>query len=79
MRRRERQSESEHAVRVAGARALSSVTGVRLRRLQSLFARHWSMFFREAGVELSSVQGGLLLLIADNPACRRPPSPGFWM
>jgi DNA-binding MarR family transcriptional regulator len=51
----------------AAAKALSRVTGVRLRRLQALFARHWSLFFREAGVELSSVQGGLLLLIGDNP------------
>jgi len=51
----------------ASARALSAVTGVRLRRLQALFARHWSLAFRPQGVELSSVQGGLLLLIRDNP------------
>ena len=49
------------------AGALSRVTGVRLRRLQALFARHWSLHFRGAGVELSSVQGGLLLLIRENP------------
>jgi DNA-binding MarR family transcriptional regulator len=51
----------------ASAQALSAVTGVRLRRLQALFARHWSLAFRARGVELSSVQGGLLLLIRDNP------------
>ena len=49
------------------ARALSRVTGVRLRRLQALFARHWSAHFRDADVDLSSVQGGLLLLIRENP------------
>jgi DNA-binding MarR family transcriptional regulator len=57
----------EAAPVAAKARALSQVTGVRLRRLQALFSRHWSLFFRDAGVDLSSVQGGLLLLIADNP------------
>lgn len=66
MARRDAETGAGHA-RASGARALSRVTGVRLRRLQSLFARHWTLFFREAGVELSSVQGGLLLLIADNP------------
>jgi DNA-binding MarR family transcriptional regulator len=65
-------ARSEKQVREAapgtpGARAISNVTGVRLRRLQALFARHWSLFFRDAEVDLSSVQGGLLLLIADNP------------
>ncbi len=49
------------------ARALARVTGVRLRRLQALFARHWSLHFKGADIDLSSVQGGLLLLIRDNP------------
>lgn len=49
------------------ADALAQVMGVRLRRLQALFARHWALFFRARGVELSSVQGGLLLLIRENP------------
>jgi DNA-binding MarR family transcriptional regulator len=49
------------------ADALSRITGVRLRRLQALFVRHWALFFRSRGVELSSVQGGLLLLIRENP------------
>ncbi|MBX9760100.1 MAG: MarR family transcriptional regulator [Beijerinckiaceae bacterium] len=49
------------------ARALARVTGVRLRRLQALFARHWSLHFRGADIDLSSVQGGLLLLIRENP------------
>jgi DNA-binding MarR family transcriptional regulator len=48
-------------------KALSRVTGLRLRRLHALFARHWSHFFHAEGVDLSSVQGGLLLLIGDNP------------
>ena len=60
-------SGGANTARAAGTRALSRVTGMRLRRLQALFARHWTLFFREAGVELSSVQSGLLLLIADNP------------
>ncbi|MFN3889849.1 MAG: MarR family winged helix-turn-helix transcriptional regulator [Beijerinckiaceae bacterium] len=65
--RRDGETGGGEVARAAGSRALSRVTGVRLRRLQALFARHWSLFFRGAGVELSSVQGGLLLLIADNP------------
>ena len=48
-------------------KALSQVTGLRLRRLHALFARHWGHFFHAEGVDLSSVQGGLLLLIGDNP------------
>lgn len=56
------------------ARALALVMGVRLRRLQALFARHWSQFFRAAEIDLSSVQGGLLLLIGDNPGV---PQAGF--
>ncbi len=67
MARRQGETGLETNGGVASARALSRVTGVRLRRLQALFARHWTLFFREQGVELSSVQGGLLLLIADNP------------
>lgn len=46
---------------------LSRVTGVRLRRLQGLFARHWALFFSGRNVPLSSVQGGVLLLIRENP------------
>ena len=49
------------------ADALKTVIGMRLRRLQSLFAQHWVLWFRRKGVELSSVQGGLLLLIRENP------------
>lgn len=51
----------------ASSRALARVTGVRLRRLHALFSRHWTRHFRGQGVELSSVQGGLLLLIRENP------------
>ena len=65
--RRDIETSGADVARVASAKALSSVTGVRLRRLQALFARHWALFFRENGIELSSVQGGLLLLIGENP------------
>lgn len=65
--RRDIETGDADLARAASARALSRVTGVRLRRLQALFARHWALFFRENGIELSSVQGGLLLLIGDNP------------
>ncbi len=51
----------------AVSKALSRVTGLRLRRLHALFARHWGYFFQAEGIDLSSVQGGLLLLIGDNP------------
>lgn len=63
----DRDEQAAPALGLPAARALSRVTGVRLRRLQALFARHWSLHFREAGIELSSVQGGLLLLIRENP------------
>jgi DNA-binding MarR family transcriptional regulator len=65
--RQDAETGDGEVARAASARALSRVTGVRLRRLQSLFARHWGLFFREEGIDLSSVQGGLLLLIGDNP------------
>lgn len=50
-----------------GRGALSGITGVRLRRLHGLFSRHWSQYFRRADIDLSAVQGGLLLLIRANP------------
>lgn len=47
--------------------ALATVMGMRLRRLNSLFVQHWGHWFRRKAVEVSPVQGGLLLLIRENP------------
>jgi DNA-binding MarR family transcriptional regulator len=47
--------------------ALATVLGFRLRRLQSLLAGHWQRWFRVLDIAVTPVQGGILLLIAENP------------
>jgi len=46
---------------------LAPVIGYRLRRLQARWVAHWAMWFRDLGVTATPVQGGILLLIRDNP------------
>lgn len=49
------------------AASLAAVAGFRLRRLQGLFVAHWAAWFRELGLAVTPVQGGILILIDDNP------------
>jgi DNA-binding MarR family transcriptional regulator len=51
----------------ATATSLAAVAGFRLRRLQGLFAAHYVAWFREAGLGVTPVQGGILLLVDENP------------
>jgi DNA-binding MarR family transcriptional regulator len=51
----------------ATATSLAAVAGFRLRRLQGLFVAHWAAWFRELGLAVTPVQGGILLLIDENP------------
>ncbi|MGE0458730.1 MAG: MarR family winged helix-turn-helix transcriptional regulator [Bauldia sp.] len=43
------------------------VLGIRLRRLQALLGGHWSRWFKGMGVGVTPLQGGVLLLINENP------------
>lgn len=45
----------------------SRILGFRLRRLQSLLAGHWSRWFKAYNIVVTPVQGGILLLINENP------------
>jgi len=47
--------------------ALREVVGFRLRRLQNLFQAHWQRSIEAGAVSVSQVQGGVLLLIEENP------------
>lgn len=47
-------------------KALEGVTGFRLRRLQGFFVAHWARWFRQRGLSVTPVQGGILLLIQEN-------------
>jgi DNA-binding MarR family transcriptional regulator len=49
------------------ADSLDNVVGFRLRRLQGLFVAHWGRWFRDLEPPVTPVQGGILLLIEDNP------------
>jgi len=49
------------------AAALAGLVGIRLRLLQNVTVAHWGQWFRERGVTVTPVQGGILLLIEDNP------------
>lgn len=49
------------------ADSLDNVVGFRLRRLQGLFVTHWGRWFRDLEPPVTPVQGGILLLIEDNP------------
>jgi DNA-binding MarR family transcriptional regulator len=46
---------------------LPGVAGIRIRRLQSLFANHWQAWFRARDLAVTPVQGGVLLLIRQHP------------
>ncbi|MEJ8571988.1 MarR family transcriptional regulator [Microbaculum marinum] len=47
--------------------ALDGLVGYRLRRLQGLFVAHWGRWFRRLEIGVTPVQGGILLLIGENP------------
>jgi DNA-binding MarR family transcriptional regulator len=47
--------------------ALDGLVGYRLRRLQGLFVAHWGRWFRDLDIAVTPVQGGILLLIGENP------------
>lgn len=51
----------------AGPSPLAPIVGYRLRRLQARWVAHWAMWFRDLAVTATPVQGGILLLIRDNP------------
>lgn len=46
---------------------LDRVIGFRLRRLQGRFTSHWGKLFRELELQITPVQGGILLLVEGNP------------
>lgn len=46
---------------------LEGVVGIRVRRLQGLFAAHWQRWFHGRGLKVTPVQGGVLLLIRHHP------------
>lgn len=48
-------------------RVLDGVVGIRLRRLHALFVAHWARWFRDQHAPVTPVQGGVLMLIEDNP------------
>jgi DNA-binding MarR family transcriptional regulator len=47
--------------------ALDDVVGYRLRRLQTLWNVHWARGIRQFGLEITPMQGGTMMLIAENP------------
>lgn len=49
------------------AEAMAGVTGYRLRRLHAQWIAHWGRWFRRAGLEITPMQGGILLLVDENP------------
>lgn len=57
---------TEPAAPGATLRALDDVVGFRLRRLHALVATHWASWFQRLAVDVTPVQGGILLLIAEN-------------
>ena len=46
---------------------LDGIAGYRLRRLQTVWLAHWGQSIRRQGLEVSPMQGGLLMMIRDNP------------
>jgi DNA-binding MarR family transcriptional regulator len=48
-------------------KALDDVIGFQLRRAHNLFALHWQQCFREQAVRITPVQGGILLVIDNQP------------
>ncbi len=46
---------------------LDGIVGYRLRRLQTLWNTHWARGIRQLGLEITPMQGGTMMLIAENP------------
>jgi MarR family transcriptional regulator, temperature-dependent positive regulator of motility len=61
------ESPGERAASEETGTALDGLIGYRLRRLQGLFVAHWGRWFRDLGIAVTPVQGGILLLIGENP------------
>lgn len=59
--------EMEGGQETSSPALLPGVVGIRIRRLQSLFAGHWQNWFRSRGLAVTPVQGGVLLLIRTHP------------
>lgn len=57
---------AEPTVKVT-AEAMAGVAGYRLRRLQTQWVAHWSRWFRRIGLEITPMQGGIMLLVDENP------------
>lgn len=53
--------------REPSAANIGTVAGFRLRRLQGLFVAHYMAWMRDHGLAVTPVQGGILLLIEENP------------
>lgn len=49
------------------AEAMAGVAGHRLRRLHTQWVAHWSRWFRRVGLAITPMQGGIMLLIDENP------------
>ncbi len=47
--------------------ALDDIVGYRLRRLQTLWNVHWARGIKQIGLEITAMQGGIMMLIAENP------------
>lgn len=47
--------------------ALDGIFGYRLRRLQTQWVAHWMKTSRSAGLDLTPVQGGIVMLMDENP------------
>ncbi len=47
--------------------ALENIAGFRFRRLQTLWNVHWARGVRHLGLEITPMQGGIMLLIDENP------------
>ena len=52
---------------VPSNRELRRVIGFRVRRLHALFGANWHKHFRDLGVGITPMQGGILLLLTENP------------
>lgn len=47
--------------------ALRGVIGFAVRRLHGMFGAEWQQRFRDRGIAITPMQGGLLLLLGENP------------
>lgn len=46
--------------------ALDQIIGFRLRRLQTLWIAHWARGIRQLGLEITPMQGGIMMLLQEN-------------